>query len=107
VTRGVPITSVVTIRNTGTAVGDTAVTITGITAAGQGNGSGLFSLATTPPATCGATLAPGATCTISITYATPVAAPPPPTRAVMGTAAVANNGSGTVNGSSNLALIGR
>jgi hypothetical protein len=104
VTRGQAITSVVTIRNNGTAVGDTAVTINGITVAGQGNGATLFTQAGT---TCGATLAPGATCTLSITYATPVAAPPPPARAVMGTAAVANNGSGTVNGSSNLALVGR
>jgi hypothetical protein len=105
VTRGQPITSVVTIRNNGTtATAPTAVTITGITVAGQGSGSGLFTQAAT---TCGATLAPGGTCTLSITYNTPVAAPPPPTRAVMGTAAVANNGSNTVNGSSNLALVGR
>jgi hypothetical protein len=106
VTRGVPITSVVTVRNNGTtATAPTAVTITGITVAGQGNGSGLFILNQTGT-TCGATLAPGATCMLSITYNTPVAAPPPPTRAVMGSAAVANNGSGTVNGSSTLALVG-
>jgi hypothetical protein len=111
VTRGQPITSVVTITNNGTtATAPTAVTINGITAAGQGPGSGLFTLTGN---TCPATLPPGgittpaANCTISITYNTPVAAPPPPARAVMGTAAVANNGSGTVAGSSNLALVGR
>jgi len=98
-------TSVVTITNTGTvANAPTAVTINGITAAGQGNGAGLFSLTAN---SCGATLAPGATCTITLRYAPPAAAPPPPARAVMGTAAVANNGSGTVNGSTNLALVGR
>jgi hypothetical protein len=64
----------------------------------------LFTFAGT---TCGATLASGATCTISITYATPVAAPPPPLRAVFGTAAVANDGSGANGGSTNLGLIGR
>ena len=63
----------------------------------------LFSLTST---TCGATLAPGATCTINITYATPVAAPPP-TAPHTGVAAVTNNGSGTANGSTNLGLIGR
>jgi hypothetical protein len=105
VTRGVPITSVVTITNTGTAASaPTPVTITGETVAGIGTGSGLFTLTAT---TCGATLAPGATCTISIRYATPVAAPPPPARAVFGVAAVANNGSGANGGSTNLALIGR
>ena len=82
----------------------TAVTINGITVAGQGNGAGLFNQTGT---TCGATLARGATCTLTITYTIPAAPPPPPARAVMGTAAVANNGSGTVNGSSNLALVGR
>jgi hypothetical protein len=56
--------------------------------------------------TCGATLNPGATCTISITYATPVA-PPPPGNPHLGTAAVFNNGSGTNGGSTNLTLIGR
>jgi len=96
-----PVTSVVTITNTGTvATAPTAVTITGITVAGIADN--LFSLTGT---TCGATLAPGATCTISITYATPVAPPNPQHRS--GVAAVANNGSGTNNGSSNLALQGR
>jgi hypothetical protein len=96
-----PVTSVVTITNTGTALNaPTPVTITGETV----GGSGSFSLT---GSTCGATLAPGATCTITITYATPVAPPPPPARALFGTAAVANNGSGTVAGSTNLALVGR
>jgi hypothetical protein len=62
----------------------------------------LFSLTGT---TCGATLAPGATCTISITYATPVAPPNPQHRD--GVAAVANNGSGTNAGSTSLSLVGR
>ena len=91
------------ITNTGTvATAPTAVTIGQITVAGIADT--LFSLTGT---TCGATLARGATCTLTITYTIPAAPPPPPTRAVMGTAAVANNGSGTVNGSSNLALVGR
>jgi hypothetical protein len=63
----------------------------------------LFSLTGT---TCGATLNPGATCTITIHYATPVA-PPPPLAPHLGAAAVTNNGSGTVGGSSNLGLVGR
>jgi hypothetical protein len=101
VTRGAPITSVVTITNTGTvATAPTAVTINGITVAGIADT--LFSLTGT---TCGATLAPGATCTISITYATPAAPPNPQHR--NGVAAVPNNGSGTTNGSSDLALEGR
>jgi len=100
-----PVTSVVTITNIGTAANaPTPVTITGETVAGIGNGAGLFTLTGT---TCGATLAPGATCTISIQYATPVAPPPPPARAVFGVAAVANNGSGANGGSTNLALVGR
>jgi hypothetical protein len=94
----------VTITNSAPATATTAVTINGITVGGQGNGAGLFNQTGT---TCGATLARGATCTLTITYAIPAAPPPPPFRDVMGTAAVANNGSGTVNGSSNLALVGR
>jgi hypothetical protein len=98
-----PVTSVVTITNNANpATAPTPVTITGETVAGIANTA--FTLNGT---TCGATLAPGATCTITITYATPVAPPPPPARALFGTAAVANNGSGTVNGSSNLGLVGR
>jgi hypothetical protein len=100
-----PVTSVVTIRNNG-AAGSTPVTITAESVAGMANT--LFSLTGT---TCGAgtlpaTLAPGTTCTISVTYATP-AAPPPPLAPHLGTAAVTNNGSGTVAGSTNLRLIGR
>jgi hypothetical protein len=103
ITRGTPITSVVTIRNNGAAT-TTPVAITGETVAGIGSGAGLFTLNGT---TCGATLAAGATCTISIRYATPVAPPPPPARAVTGLAAVANNGSGANGGSTNLGLVGR
>jgi hypothetical protein len=96
-----PVTSVVTIKNTGTAAtAPTPVTITGESVTGIANN--LFSLAGT---TCGATLAPGATCTITITYATPAAPPNPQHR--NGTAAVANNGSGTTAGSTTLSLAGR
>jgi hypothetical protein len=96
-----PVTSVVTITNTGTvATAPTAVTIGTITAAGIADN--LFSLT---GQTCAATLAPGATCTISILYATPPAPPNPQHRS--GVAAVPNNGSGTNNGSSNLGLQGR
>jgi hypothetical protein len=93
-----PVTSVVTITNNGPA-GSTPVAITAESVTGIANT--LFSSAGT---TCGATLAPGATCTISITYATPAA---PPLLA-LGVAAVTNNGSGTtMNGSTDLVLIGR
>jgi hypothetical protein len=95
-----PVTSVVTITNTGTAATPTAVTIGQITVAGIADT--LFSLTGN---SCGATLANGATCTISITYATPAAPPNPQHR--NGVAAVPNNGSGTTDGSSNLALQGR
>jgi hypothetical protein len=100
-----PVTSVVTITNNGPA-GSTPVTITTESVTGIANT--LFSLTGT---SCGAgtlpaTLNPGATCTISIRYATPVAAPPV-TFPWRGLAAVANNGSGTVGGSTNLALSGR
>jgi hypothetical protein len=94
-----PVTSVVTIQNNGP-TGSTPVTITGATLAGNANT--LFSLTGN---TCGPTLAPGATCTITINYATPAAPPNPQHRS--STVAVANNGSGTVNGSSNLALLGK
>jgi hypothetical protein len=96
-----PVTSVVTIKNTGTAAtAPTPVTITGESVTGIANN--LFSFSGT---TCGATLAPGATCTITITYATPAAPPNPQHR--NGTAAVANNGSGTTAGSTTLSLAGR
>jgi len=94
------VTSVVTIRNNGS-VTSTPVTITAESVNGTANT--LFSLAGT---TCGATLAPGATCTITITYATPAAAPPA-IAPHLGVAAVSNNGSGTNAGSTNLGLIGR
>jgi hypothetical protein len=95
-----PVTSVVTITNTGTAATPTAVTIGQISVAGIADN--LFSLTGT---TCGPTLATGATCTISILYATPPAPPNPQHR--NGVAAVPNNGSGTTNGSTDLALQGR
>jgi hypothetical protein len=95
-----PVTSVVTITNTGAA---TTTPVTIISEAVTGISNTLFSLVGT---TCGATLAPAATCTITINYATPTAAPPP-TAPHLGTAAVFNNGSGTVAGSSNLGLVGR
>jgi hypothetical protein len=90
----------VTITNNGNAAtAPTPVTITGETVAGIANT--YFTLTGT---TCRATLAPGATCTITITYATPVAPPNPQHR--HGVAAIANNGSGTVKGSTNLELVG-
>jgi hypothetical protein len=95
-----PVTSVVTITNNGP-VGSSPVAITAESVTGIANT--LFSLTGT---TCGATLARLATCTISITYATPVA-PPPVLLPHLGLAAVANNGSGTVAGSTNLTLVGR
>jgi hypothetical protein len=98
--RTTPVTSVVTITNNGLAT-STPVAITAESVAGIANT--LFSLTGT---TCGATLAPGVTCTITITYATPVAAPPA-NAPHLGVAAVTNNGSGTAGGSSNLGLIGR
>jgi hypothetical protein len=92
-----PVTSVVTIRNNGLA-GSTPVTITGETVAGNLNS--LFSLTGT---TCVAPLAPGASCTISIQYATPTVPGTPNT----GVASVTNNGSGTSNGNTNLNLVAR
>jgi len=95
------VTSVVTIRNNG-AAGTTPVAITAESVTGIGNT--LFTLAPTTTTPCGATLAPGATCTISITYATPTGLPLVPN---LGAAAVANNGSGTTGGSTSLSLIAR
>jgi hypothetical protein len=66
----------------------------------------LFTLTGNTCGTLPAPLNPGATCTISITYATPLA-PPPLGNPHTGTAAVFNNGSGTNGGSTNLTLIGR
>jgi hypothetical protein len=94
------VTSVVTITNQGPAA-STPVAITAESVIGVSNT--LFTLSGN---TCGATLAPGVTCTISITYATP-AAPPSIFTPHLGVAAVANNGGGTIAGSSVLGLIGR
>jgi hypothetical protein len=97
-----PVTSVVTITNNG-AAGTTPVQITAESVAGIANG--LFTLIGT---TCSFTtpLAPGGTCAMTIRYATPVA-PPPLFAPHLGLAAVANNGSGTFAGSTDLALVGR
>jgi hypothetical protein len=97
------VTSVVTIRNNG-AAGTTPVTITAESV--NGNANTLFTLTGNTCGTLPAPLNPGATCTISITYATPLA-PPPLGNPHTGTAAVFNNGSGTNGGSTNLTLIGR
>jgi hypothetical protein len=96
-----PVTSVVTIRNNGAAT-STPVTITAESVNGQANN--LFSLTGTTCPVPPATLAPGATCTISIRYATPAA---PPATVQLGVAAVSNNGSGTANDSTNLRLVAR
>jgi hypothetical protein len=95
-----PVNAVVTITNTG-AAGSTPVTITGESVTGISN-----TLFTSTGTTCGATLAPAGTCTITIQYATPTA-PPAAASPWRGIAAVANNGSGTTGGSTNLQLLGR
>jgi hypothetical protein len=88
-----PVTSVVTITNTGAG----ALQITGETLTQIG---ALYSVTNT---TCSFTapLATGGTCTVSVTYATPATAPTLPD---VGNLPVANNGSGTLNGNSNLVL---
>jgi hypothetical protein len=70
----------------------------------NGQANNLFSLTGTTCPVPPATLAPGATCTISIRYATPAA---PPATVQLGVAAVSNNGSGTVADSTNLRLVAR
>ena len=90
-----PVTSVVTITNTGAGnLQITAETVAGL----------LNTLFSSTGTTCSFTtpLAPGGTCTISITYATPA------TPFVnFGFAAVTNNGTGTLAGNSDLTLIGQ
>jgi len=90
-----PVTSVVTITNTGAgSLQITAETVTGL----------LNMLFSSTGTTCSFTtpLAPGGSCTISIRYATPAV----PTFAI-GFGIVANDGSGTTGGNSVLALIGQ
>jgi hypothetical protein len=89
------VTSVVTVRNTGT--GSLQITADSLPL----NIGGLFSVTAT---TCSFTtpLAANATCTFSIRYATPATRPLLPN---LGTLAVNNNGSGTVVGVSALALV--
>jgi hypothetical protein len=90
-----PVTSVVTITNTGAgSLQITAETVTGL----------LNTLFSSTGTTCSFTtpLAPGGTCTISIRYATPAA----PT-AVLGFATITNDGSGTLAGNSILMLLGQ
>jgi hypothetical protein len=67
------------------------------------NGSSLFSITGT---SCSFTtpLAHNGTCTINISYATPAIAPIIPN---LGAVAVTNDGSGTTNGNTTLALVGR
>ena len=88
-----PVTSVVTITNSGAG----SLQITGETLTQIG---ALYSVTNT---TCSFTapLATGGTCTVSVTYATPATAPTLPD---VGNLPVANNGSGTLNGNSNLVL---
>jgi hypothetical protein len=90
-----PVTSVVTITNTGAGnLQITAETVTGFF------NTRFSSTGTTCSFT--APLAPGGTCTISISYATPATA-----GFNLGFALVANNGTGTVGGNSVLTLIGQ
>jgi hypothetical protein len=90
-----PVTSVVTVTNTGT--GSLQITNESLSL----NIGGLYSLTGT---TCSFTtpLAPTATCTVSIGYATPATRPLLPD---IGALAVNNNGSGTTGGVSPLALV--
>ena len=91
-----PVTSVVTITNTGAG----SLQITAETLAL--NFGGLYSL--TPATTCSFTtpLAAGGTCTVSVRYATPTTRPILPDSGLL---TVANNGFGTVGGVSLLMLI--
>ncbi len=92
-----PVTSVVTVTNTG--AGSLSMTAETLAI----NIGGLYSITGT---TCSFTtlLAPLGTCTITLRYATPVTQPVLPD---IGATAVSNNGTGTVAGSSVLALVAR
>jgi hypothetical protein len=92
-----PVTSVVTATNTG--AGSLQITAESLPI----NIGGLYSVTAT---TCSFTtpLAPAATCTISVRYATPTTLPALPD---IGALAVTNNGSGTIGGNSLLALSAR
>jgi hypothetical protein len=92
-----PVTSVVTVTNTGTA--PLQITAENLSL----NIGGLY---TVPANTCSFTtpLAVGGTCTFSVRYATPATLPLLPDIGLLG---VANNGSGTIGGSTLLGLIAR
>jgi hypothetical protein len=92
-----PVTSVVTVTNTGTA--PLQITAENLSL----NIGGLY---TVPANTCSFTtpLAVGGTCTFSVRYATPATLPLLPDVGLLG---VANNGSGTIGGSTLLGLIAR
>jgi len=92
-----PVTSVVTVTNTG--AGSLSMTAETLAI----NIGGLYSITGT---TCSFTtlLAPLGTCTITLRYATPVTQPVLPD---IGATAVSNNGTGTVAGSSVLAVVAR
>jgi hypothetical protein len=89
-----PVTSAVTMTNTG--AGSLLITAEALAI----NIGGLYSISGT---TCSFTtpLAPGGTCTVSVTYATPAT---PPGLPDLGAMTVSNNGSGTLGGNSTLAL---
>jgi hypothetical protein len=90
-----PVTSVVTVSNVG--AGSLQITADALSGSSRFTVTGTTCSFTTP-------LAAGATCTISVTYATPANQPQLPN---MGALSLSNNGSGTLNGNSILALSGR
>jgi hypothetical protein len=92
-----PVTSVVTVTNSGTA--PLQITAENLLL----NIGGLY---TVPANTCSFTtpLAVGGTCTFSVRYATPATLPGLPD---IGALAVVNDGSGTIGGSTPLALVAR
>jgi len=92
-----PVTSVVTVTNSGTA--PLQITAENLLL----NIGGLY---TVPANTCSFTtpLAVGGTCTFSVRYATPATLPGLPD---VGALAVVNDGSGTIGGSTPLALVAR
>jgi hypothetical protein len=91
-----PVTSVVTVTNTG--AGSLQVTAESIALPGTNfSQTGTTCSFTTP-------LAPGGTCTISVSYATPATRPPSPS---VNALSVSNNGSGTMSGVTPLALSGQ